>query len=90
MINFRYKDKRKVKYMSKNKNETKRDKFVRLAEARTNKALDQIRLISNLSDRSTYDFTEEDVNKIFSFLEKEIKVARAKFNTAEGCAKFKL
>ena len=77
-------------FMPKNDGETKRDKFVRLAEARTNKALDQIRLIGNLSDRSTYDFAEEDINKIFNTLEKEIKSARSKFNTAAGCAKFKL
>lgn len=71
-------------------NETKRDKFVRLAEARTNKALDQIRLIGNLSDRSTYEFTEEDVAKIFNHLDREIKHARQKFAAAEENTKFKL
>ena len=73
-----------------NKQETKRDKFVRLAEARTNKALDQIRLIGNLSDRSTYEFTEEDVAKIFNHLDREIKLARQKFAAAEESTKFKL
>lgn len=53
--------------MAKVENETKRDKFVRLDDARTNKALDQIRQISNLSDRSTYEFTEDDANKFFSY-----------------------
>ena len=66
--------------MSSELKETKKEKFVRLAEARTNKALAQIKLISNLSDKSTYEFTEEDVNKIFTHLEKEIKIARARFN----------
>lgn len=70
--------------------ETKKEKFVRLAEARTNKALAQIKLIGNLSDKSTYEFTEEDVNKIFTHLEKEIKIARARFNGSEESKKFKL
>lgn len=76
--------------MAKNENETKRDKFVRLAEARTNKALDQIKLISNLSDRSTYEYTDDDINKIFTCLEKELKIARSRFNSTEDIAKFKL
>ena len=62
--------------MSSELKETKKEKFVRLAEARTNKALAQIKLIGNLSDKSTYEFTEEDVNKIFTHLEKEIKIAK--------------
>ena len=70
--------------------ETKKEKFVRLAEARTNKALAQIKLIGNLSDKSTYEFTEEDVNKIFTHLEKENKFARARFNGTEESKKFKL
>lgn len=59
--------------MAKVENETKRDKFVRLDDARTNKALDQIRQISNLSDRSTYEFTEDDANKFFFILRKRLR-----------------
>lgn len=59
--------------------ETKREKFVRLAEARTNKILDQIRLLSNLANKGNYDFSEEDAKKIFSAIEKEIKFAKNTF-----------
>jgi DNA polymerase IIIc chi subunit len=76
--------------MAKNENETKRNKFVRLAEARINKALDQLKLISNLSDRSTYEFTDDDVIKIFTCLEKELKTARSRFSSIEESTKFKL
>ena len=46
-----------------NENETKRDKFVRLAESRMNNALKQIELLGNLSNSSAYDYTNDDVEK---------------------------
>lgn len=38
-----------------------------------------IRLIGNLSNRSAYAYTEEDVRKIFKALQKELETARSKF-----------
>lgn len=71
--------------------ETKREKFIRLAEARTNKTIEMIRLIGNLSSKGNYDYSKEDVNQIFNTLEKEIKNARARFEGAESKEeKFKL
>ena len=64
--------------------ETKHERFVRLVEARTNKAAEMIRLIGNCANRGSYEYTEEDVRKIFAFLEREIKSARAKFNGTDG------
>ena len=67
--------------------ESKHEKFVRIAVARTNKAAEMIRLIGNCSNASSYDYSEEDVKKIFTYLEKELKSARAKFSgneTEEG------
>ena len=62
--------------------ETKRERFVRIAEARTNKAIDMIRLIGNCSNKSNYDYTEKDVNKIFDTLKRELNIAREEFNSA--------
>ncbi len=59
--------------------ETKREKFVRLAEARTNKILVQIRLLSNLANKGNYDFSDEDAKKIFYAIEREIKFAKNSF-----------
>lgn len=61
-------------------NETKRERFVRLAEARTNKILDMMKLLGNCSSKTNYEYTDEDVRKIFSAIEREMKNARAKFN----------
>lgn len=60
-------------------NETKREKFVRLAEARTNKIIDMIQLLGNCSNLSTYEYTSHDVDKIFSAIESELREAKKKF-----------
>lgn len=63
--------------------ETKREKFVRLAEARTNKIISMIQLLGNCSNSNTYDYTQQDVDKIFAAIENELKEAKKKFNKAE-------
>ena len=57
----------------------KRESFVRLAEGRVNRAVKDIRLIGNLSNRSAYSYSDEDVKKIFSALQREIELARSRF-----------
>ena len=62
----------------------KREKFVRLAEQRVNRALREIRLIGNLSNRSAYESNDEDIKKIFRALQKEFEAARARFGEGDG------
>ena len=62
----------------------KRANFVRLAEQRVNRALREIRLIGNLSNRSAYESTEEDVKKIFRTLQKELEAARSKYGDGDS------
>lgn len=57
----------------------KRNKFVELVEARVNRAIKDIRLIGNLSNRSAYTYSDEDVKKVFRALQKELDSARARF-----------
>ena len=59
--------------------ESRRDRFVRVAEARTNRILDTMRLLGNCSNKSNYDYTEEDVKKIFGALEAELKHQKSRF-----------
>ncbi|MCR5523957.1 MAG: hypothetical protein K6F64_10080 [Clostridia bacterium] len=71
--------------------ESKREKFVRIAEARTNKTISMIKLLGNCANRSTYDYSKSDVKKIFSAIEEELKLAKSKFDAAEdGTSQFKL
>ena len=59
-----------------------RRKFVDLAQKRVSKALKNIQLIGNLSNRSNYDYTEEDVAKIMKALSDELSACRKKFDLA--------
>lgn len=50
--------------------ESKHDKFVRLANARTNKVLEDLRIIGNLANKSNYDYQEEDIKSVMKALKK--------------------
>lgn len=65
-------------------NETKRERFVRIAEARTNKILEMMRLLGNCSSKGNYEYTEEDIKKIFGTLERELKNTKNKFSGIEA------
>jgi hypothetical protein len=56
-----------------------REKFVRLAETRTQKAIDAIQLVGNLSNPTNYSYTEKDVERIFKALNDALKDARSRF-----------
>ena len=58
--------------------ESKADKFKRLAAKRTNNALKQINNLGNLST-SAYEYTPEQVEKIFGALQGALDECRAKF-----------
>ena len=60
-------------------NENKRERFIRIAEARTNKILEMMRLLGNCSSKSNYEYTDEDIKKIFGALEKELKNTKHRF-----------
>lgn len=68
----------------KKEQETKRDRFVRLAEARTNKIIDMIQLLGNCSNTGAYDFTQQDVDKIFTAIEAELREAKKKFSKIDS------
>ena len=63
--------------------ESDRAKFVQLAHARVNRALKDIHLIGNLSNRSNYDYLDDDVEKIFRALSQEIASCRKRFELAK-------
>lgn len=64
--------------------ESKREKFVRLAEARTNKIIDTLQLLGNCSNTSAYEYTSEDIEQIFQAIELEVREAKKKFSKVEN------
>ncbi len=57
----------------------KKEKFIQLAEARVTRAIKDVRLIGNLSNRNAYSYSEEDVRKIFRTLQRELDSAKSRF-----------
>ena len=65
--------------MKKKVEESKHDKFVRLAEARTNKIIDMLQLLGNCSNTAVYEYTSDEVEEIFQAIEQEVREAKKKF-----------
>ena len=47
-------------------NENRRERFKRLATARTNTVLQKLKVLSNCANRQAYEYNEDDVEKIFA------------------------
>lgn len=59
--------------------ETNAQAFKRLAVPRVSAAIKRIQLIGNLSNRSSYEYTEAQVSKVFSTIRAELDAAEARF-----------
>ncbi|MCR4661038.1 MAG: hypothetical protein K5765_03430 [Clostridia bacterium] len=59
--------------------ETKREAFLRIAKNRTDRTVDLIRVIGNLSNTSNYEYDASDVKEIFDRIEKEIEIVKNQF-----------
>ncbi len=62
-------------------NNSKVDNFVRLAEARTNKIIDMIGLLGNLSNKSNYTYTDEQVESIFNSIQQALNESKQRFSS---------
>ncbi len=70
--------------------ETKREKFVRLAENRMNNALKQLELLGNLSNTRAYEYEMSDVEKIIKTLKNAISDLEHSFKKDKSNKKFSL
>ena len=57
----------------------KKNNFKRIAENRTNKIIDMLELLGNLSNTSFYEYSDADIEKIFSAIEDQLEKTRSKF-----------
>lgn len=62
----------------------KREKFREIAESRTNKALDAISRIGNLSNRSLYEWEDAELKKILKALRDAVSEVEARFASPKG------
>jgi hypothetical protein len=63
----------------KSSKESKRQRFERIAQRRITEALHRLRLLGNLSNRATYDYSDEHVKQMLDALETELKQVRHRF-----------
>jgi hypothetical protein len=61
------------------KGETKEHRFQRIAERRVQRVLDSLRSLSQTSNRRMYEWNEPQMKKIWSAIEKELKLCRESF-----------
>lgn len=68
----------------------KKANFVRIAEARTNKIIESIRLLGNLSNASYYEYTPEQIEAMFSAIQEELGNQKKRFSEKDTRKKFRL
>jgi len=56
--------------------ETRHERFKRIAAKQTKEILEKIRILGNCSNKSSYEYTEEEVNKIFSEIDKQLRLTK--------------
>lgn len=64
--------------------ESKLDKFIRIAEARTNKIIAMVQLLGNCANQSLYEYDVKDVDKIFSAIQNELNETKRRFNKQDS------
>jgi len=75
------------------KKESKEEKFIRLAERRTETTLKNMSLLANLADKRNYSYSPSQVKRILSIIEDSYKKLKNSFEVqarAEKREKFRL
>jgi len=73
-----------------NINEGKAERFKRVAARRTQNILNELRKLGNCSNSNIYKYSNEEVSKIFSAVDSEVKRVKSLFNTKAKSNKFTL
>ena len=70
--------------------EKKSSHFIRLAEQRTARILNNLRLLSQLSNRRNYEYNEKQISKIFREIRRAVRNAESSFKFKDTTTEFKL
>lgn len=67
--------------MPKKRFNSKRERFLKVAEARTNAVLEKLRVLGNCANKSLYEYTDEEINKIFRVIQERLNEVKLKFKS---------
>jgi hypothetical protein len=62
--------------------ESKHDAFRRLATKRTNAVLEKLRILGHCANPWQYEYSEDDVKRIFRAIDAELRAVKAKFRNS--------
>jgi len=79
----------KIMEMAKVKYNSNRERFINVAEARTQAILEKIRILGNCSNKTLYDYSPEEIDRIFRAIQEQLTQTKAKFAKKENI-KFEL
>lgn len=65
--------------MARKQFQSSRERFKALAENRTNSILNGIRILSHCSNKTLYEFTNDEIEKIFYAIDEALSEAKTKF-----------
>ena len=71
-------------------NESSQERFRRIASNRTNRLLDNLRLLGNCANRNVYSYDEKQIASIFNAIERELKSVKTLFNNHKNIRKVTL
>lgn len=64
------------------KYESKSDAFRRLATKRTNTVINHLRILEHCANPQLYEYSQDDVKRMFRAIETELKTVKAKFSNS--------
>ena len=67
-----------------NKSNIRRERFVRIAEGRVNKIISNLDNLGKCSNKNNYEYSEEEVRKIFREIDRKVKEVKIQFQGASS------
>jgi len=66
------------------KQEDKAERFRRIAQQRTNRVMNDLRLLGNTANKNTYKYSDDQVDKIFDAIEVKLTEVKGKFSRTKN------
>ncbi len=73
--------------MAKTITNIKKERFKNVASRRVQKVLDDLESLSKCANKSTYDYTDDDIKKMFSAINNQMTLLKASFSSNNKSSK---